>query len=269
MKFCYVDESGTGDEPVAVMVGVVVDSQRMHVTKEHWQELLRHLSEIINHELAEIHTRDFYSGNGIWRQMDGSSRTNFISAIFEWLNDRKHHIVYSSANKAKYYDAVRSGIIPRELNTIWRYLAFHLMLAIQKRYQKEKKNKGNTVFIFDNEKREEKRFIDLINNCPDWSDTYYGYSRLKRRIDQIIDAPYFGYSKEVGMIQVADFVAYFLRRYAEIREGLVPARYADEEEKVCQWVSLISSRTIGKVIFIHQKGDAPALRYFIGLPQTL
>lgn len=34
MKFCYVDESGTGDEPYAVMVGIVVDTQRMHVTKQ-------------------------------------------------------------------------------------------------------------------------------------------------------------------------------------------------------------------------------------------
>jgi len=31
MKFCYLDESGIGDEPYAVMVGIIVDAQRMHV----------------------------------------------------------------------------------------------------------------------------------------------------------------------------------------------------------------------------------------------
>ena len=46
MKVCYCDESGTGDEPIAVLVGVVVDSQRMHVTKEHWGDLLENLSTI-------------------------------------------------------------------------------------------------------------------------------------------------------------------------------------------------------------------------------
>jgi hypothetical protein len=39
MKVCYFDESGTGEEPVAVVTGVVVDAQRMHATKEHWSEL--------------------------------------------------------------------------------------------------------------------------------------------------------------------------------------------------------------------------------------
>ena len=57
MKLCYCDESGTGKEPIAVMVGVVVDSQRMHITKEDWDELLNHLSDIVGVQLDEIHTR--------------------------------------------------------------------------------------------------------------------------------------------------------------------------------------------------------------------
>jgi hypothetical protein len=44
MKVCYCDESGTGDEPIAVMVGVLVDSQRMHITKKDWCELLEQFS---------------------------------------------------------------------------------------------------------------------------------------------------------------------------------------------------------------------------------
>jgi len=38
MKICYFDESGTGEEPVAVVTGVIVGTQRMHVTKEHWSD---------------------------------------------------------------------------------------------------------------------------------------------------------------------------------------------------------------------------------------
>ena len=33
MKFCYLDESGVGNEPVLVMARVNVDVQRMHQTK--------------------------------------------------------------------------------------------------------------------------------------------------------------------------------------------------------------------------------------------
>ena len=47
MKFCYCDESGTGDEPIAVMVGIVVDAQRMHLTKADWAELLETLSQLL------------------------------------------------------------------------------------------------------------------------------------------------------------------------------------------------------------------------------
>jgi hypothetical protein len=47
MKFCYCDESGTGDEPIAVMVGVIVDATRMHVTKSDWSALLVRLSHIV------------------------------------------------------------------------------------------------------------------------------------------------------------------------------------------------------------------------------
>ena len=51
MKICYFDESGTGHEPVAVVIGIVVDTQRMHVTKEHWIKLLSNLSDIVGKPL--------------------------------------------------------------------------------------------------------------------------------------------------------------------------------------------------------------------------
>jgi len=57
MKICYFDESGTGQEPVAVVIGIVVDTQRMHVTKEHWASLLADLSAIAGKPLQELHSR--------------------------------------------------------------------------------------------------------------------------------------------------------------------------------------------------------------------
>jgi hypothetical protein len=60
VKFCYVDESGIGDEPyAAVMVGVIVDSHRMRPTKRDWDELLSDLSNKLDYRVHEIHTRDF------------------------------------------------------------------------------------------------------------------------------------------------------------------------------------------------------------------
>jgi len=85
VKICYFDESGTGNEPVAVVTGVVVDTQRMHVTKEHWSSLLSKLSDICGRQLDELHTRDFYTGSGPFRQMAGPDRAQYIQETVEWF----------------------------------------------------------------------------------------------------------------------------------------------------------------------------------------
>ena len=79
MRFVYIDESGTGEEPVSVMVGVIADSYRMRLTKQHWNSLLKELSKIVKKPIEEIHTRDFYSGNSPWRDLKGIDRYNIIT----------------------------------------------------------------------------------------------------------------------------------------------------------------------------------------------
>lgn len=263
MKVCYCDESGTGDEPIAVMVGIIVDAHRMHITKDHWRELLEELSRLANREISELHTRDFHAGNGVWREMDGPQRANIITRIFEWLGERKHHVVYASVCKKTYHSEFALQRIPDELNTIWRFLGFHLILAMQKYCQKEEKNKGHTIFIFDNEEREQMRFTDIILRPPVWSDEYYSRKRKEEQLNQIIDVPYFGDSKDVALIQVADVASFFLRRYAEIKEGLRPARYNNEEQKVTDWINLLKARSIGSSMIYPktQRGAAEEIFY--------
>jgi hypothetical protein len=262
MRVCYCDESGTGNEPIAVMVGIIVDAQRMHITKDHWRTLLGELSEIAERDISEIHTRDFYSGNGIWRGLGGRERAEIITAIFEWLAERKHQLVYSSVCKETYDLNFKLQNIPDELNTIWRFLGYHLILAMQKWCQREKKNKGHTIFVFDNEERQMVRFTDLIARPPEWSNEYYSKGNKQDALDQIVDVPYFGDSHEVALIQVADMASYFLRRYAEIKEGLVPARYGDEEERVEGWVTKLMERSIGRGYIYPRTGRCGAADLF-------
>jgi len=92
LKFCYVDESGMGAEPYAVMVGVIADAGRMHVTKKDWSELLAYLSSIVGRKIQEVHTKDLYPGNGPFRGIDGEKRSAIITAIFKWLRDRRHRL---------------------------------------------------------------------------------------------------------------------------------------------------------------------------------
>jgi len=262
MKFCYLDESGTGDEPYAVMAGVVVDTYRMNVTKYDWQALLDYLSELIGRPVPEIHTRDFYPGNGVWRGLDGPKRGAVISAVFNWLKDRKHRVVFSAVDKALYREVEERGEIREGIQTLWQCLGLHIALALQKKLKTCGKNKGNTLLVFDRETSEEAKFPELVKAPPAWTDEYYGHEKEQRRLNQIIDVPYFADSKHVGLIQMADVAAFFLRRYIEIKTDAKPPKYEGEEDKVAEWVALMCERHISTSAAYPKMGRNPATDFF-------
>tara|TARA_A100001391_G_scaffold203394_1_gene195607 strand:- start:4657 stop:5478 length:822 start_codon:yes stop_codon:yes gene_type:complete len=265
MKFCYCDETGTGVEPYAVLLGVVVDSSRMHLTKSDWTSFLSDLSKEVGKELQELHTRNFYSGSGVWKGIDGPERSLVIDRFINWFANRKHHVVMSAIDKSRFQSMKDDGEIPDEIGTIWKAMGFHVALAMQKRYQNEAKNKGNTVFIFDEEVKEEVTFQRLILNPPEWSESYYKKKRTHAPLNQIVDAPYFADSKNVALIQVADFLSYFVRRYIEIQTGSVPAKYAEEEEKIQEWFDKIKSRSIPYQSMYPKNGRCETAEMFWGL----
>lgn len=246
VKFCYVDESGTGDEPYAVMAGVIVDALRMHITKSEWKDLLEVLSAIVGRPVSEIHTRDFYPGNSPWRGLAGDFRARVITAVFDWLSERKHRIVYCAVDKGRFKREFETEAQAGEVQTLWRFMALHLCLAVQKHHQRLEKNKGNTVLVFDNEPTEEDAFVDLVASPPSWTDTYYARGSAQRRLDQIVDVPHFVDSRRVGLIQVADLVSYFLRRHIEIEQGGIRPRYDGEDGLVAQWAGMAMSQSIPK-----------------------
>jgi hypothetical protein len=270
MKFCYCDESGTGGDPVAVMVGVIVDSHRMHLTKSDWKDLLTHLSTELGRDVRELHTAEFYPGNGIWRGIDGEMRARLISTIFEWLRERKHRIVYAAVRRSRYEEMVAAGTIPTEVGSLWRFLGLHLILAVQKTHSKLPKKKGHTVFVFDHKKRDEARFIDLVTAPPPWTDTYYKRRASAGALDCVVDVPYFGDSTEVALVQLADFLAFFLRRYIEIKEGLVPARYEGEDAKLDEWGRTLSNLSVGaSVMYPRSRRCACAELFFSAAPRAV
>lgn len=253
MQFIYIDESGIGQERISVMVGVVADSHRMRKTKEHWNNLLSNLSNIIGRNIKEIHTRDFYSGNSPWRDLDGDQRSDIITEIFNWLTNRRHSIVISAVDKNEFYRSFQNENCANEISTLWRFMAFHLSLSIQKRYQGSPRGRnrtinltGHTVLIFDNEEREQKHFTDLLLNPPDWSDTYYDKKPNQEKLSQIVDVPHFVDSRDVGLIQLADFICFFLRKYIELQMGHIDPEYDDELEKANIWANQILNQLIPK-----------------------
>jgi hypothetical protein len=269
MKFCYVDESGTGAEPYAVMVGIVVDALRMRPTKADWDVLLKKLESIVGKPIDEIHTRDFYAGNGPWREIDGPQRAAIVDSVMSWIAARKHSLVFAAVDKSKYFQEFPDDARFGDIRALWRFLGLHLALSIQKHHQRLTKNKGNTVLIFDNEEREQTRFTDLILNPPNWTDSYYQRTSEQESLDQIIDVPYFADSKDVPLLQVADFVAYFLRRYAEI-EGGDPERYKGENKQVQKWILMALERAVPmSAIYPKRERCACAELFYTHAPESI
>jgi hypothetical protein len=69
-----------------------------------------------------------------------------LANIFNWLAERKHRAVYASVCKPQYKQNYALQKIPDELNTIWRFLGFHVILAMQRCCQPEEKTKGILFF---------------------------------------------------------------------------------------------------------------------------
>jgi hypothetical protein len=155
MKFCYFDESGMGDEPYLVVAGIIVDAARMHVTKEDWVEFLSYLSNAANRNVDEFHTRQFYFGNGIWREIDGPRRAEIIEAVIAWVENRKHKCVFSGIDKQRYKERHGDERL-KQFKSPWCAAAMHCTLQVQKQHQREEKTKGHSVLIFDREVSEEK-----------------------------------------------------------------------------------------------------------------
>ena len=267
MKFCYVDESGTGDESYAVMVGVMVDALRMRPTKSDWDAVLEELSRLASRRIDEIHTRDFYAGNGPWRGLEGSIRAEVIDRVLDWLARRKHSLVYCAVDKDLWYREFPGDTRYGTVGTLWRFLGLHLALAIQKHNQRKRMNKGNTVLIIDNEERERVRFTDLILNPPDWTHSYYNKGHRQDALDQIVDAPYFADSRDIPLLQVADFVAFFLRRHLELEVG-DPERYEGERARVGGWAAKALKRSIPRAAIYPRRDRCQCSQLFYDYAPT-
>lgn len=270
MKLIYADESGIGGEPFAVMAGIVVDTQRMHKTKAEWLTLLSELSAKTGRPVAEFHTKDFYPGNGIWRGMQGPERAEVMDLIGKWITERKHDIVVVACDAAEYFKHRDAGSLPAEVASLWRFLATHFLLALQREHQTHDKNKGHSLIIFDEENTEKEAIAQFVLSPPSWTDTYYGRKKKDVALNQIVDVPYFVDSKHAALVQTADYLAFVFRKYLELKSGRVAERFDGEFAKIESWAQTLAERSITPASVYPEKGRcACAEMYFSRSPEQL
>jgi len=268
MKFCYFDESGMGNEPYLVVAGIIVDAQRMHVTKDAWAAFLKYLSRAAGRQVLEFHSRDFYRGNGIWRGIDGIKRAKIIDAILDWVKARKHKCIFSGLDKAKFKKVLAKDQRINTFKSMWCAAAMHCTLQVQKQHQRETKTKGHSLLIFDREVMEETNLSLLIHTPPGWTDTYYDRKKKQTALDQIVDVPFFADSKHILLAQVVDLFAYILRTSAEIEDSLTKEKYDGEGDKMKAWSEAIAELALPRASRYPVKGRCQTAQLFWDLAPT-
>jgi len=99
MKFIYIDESGKDKvSPFAVLCGIAFDHNRMRKTKEDWLKFIKWLNEQ-GVKTSEMHTAQFFAGNGVWYKLTGIKRKLIISSVIKWINSRSHEFAVVAAEK--------------------------------------------------------------------------------------------------------------------------------------------------------------------------
>lgn len=267
MKFCYLDETGTGQEPVVILVGIIIDIQRMNRTKLEWNGLFDELSQLAKKPITEIHAKDLIPGNDAWRGVDPNTRVQVVDTILNWLGTRNHRVTFSAIDKSRF--GTCADIRKSALKNEWVASAFHIALSLQKEHQSKEKNKGHTVLIFDKGK-EPIELVELLINPPEWSDTFYNRGKKQSQLDQIIDVPFYADSQHISLIQIADLICYVLRRYSEIKDYGSAENYSGELARYEGWVEKIKALCIATNQRYKKRGACDTSKFFAELaPSSL
>lgn len=267
MFVCYCDESGfTGcnhdrNQPVTVVAGVLVNTYNMHKTRADFASLTRKAKKLLKEaglgSFAELKAQELYSGSGPWKGIDGAERHALYGAMLKWLCQRKHKVVASVIDDKVFCGKVASkDPLSTKLRAPYVAGALHLSLMVQRANQGAAKNKGRTILIFDAQGEFEKDVSQLLYSPPSWTDDYYGYRRGER-LDQVVDTAYFVRSHQASFIQIADLVAYVLRKHAELTHHGFGEKYTGESARTEEWASMLRSSMMPRPhVFPSAKGTA-------------
>jgi len=268
MYIGYVDESGyvgrarNPDQPVQAMACILPSAYNLHRTTDEFAGIMRILRRN-NIPLAELKAEEIYRGRGAWQRVNGDIRHKILTQYFNWLVNRRHKIILSLIDNNKFFDLKDSGNqIAGRLGFPYVAGALHIALAVQKHNKGQKKNKGKTILIFDEQRDFEDTVEDLIARPPDFTDIFYGYRAKDRsKLNQIIDTAYFVKSHYSFLIQTADTVAFVSRLYLQLTDYGMQESYSGELNRLQQWFNMIRGRLIPRA-HVYPRGSYEIFEFY-------
>jgi len=122
-------------------------------------------------------------------------------------------------------------------------LSTHLLFAFSQRYQNDKGVKGDFVTIFDNGCVGEE-FNNFILS-EDANILFREYSGMKKGVIKLSDAPLSANSKHSSLIQIADFIVFFVRRKIDLENGM-NEKYKGEKNDIDNFYKQLSKNELSK-----------------------
>lgn len=229
MKFLYVDESGGMNQGnIFVMCGLMVDAYKLRKKTEDVAKRLKVVYEQHPGERFELKTKKFLDGKGGWNKISNSDRQNLLSGLILDAIDGGSEIYGIGIAFDAFKNTMECNFGYPFGNSYWVSSAMFISSLVQKKMQTYTKNKGNTVFVVDDNKCETSNFSDALVECDPWYDGLYQQRRKKGghliwiprkqndRFDQIINTAFGIKSHNSSLIQVADAISYVYRRNLEL-----------------------------------------------------
>ncbi len=132
MKVCYVDESSNAtQDPCLIMVGILVDSSRLHRTQREFAKFFDLVQGLFAETLRELKGSKMLFGRDRWRKVNPDIRKQIISYFCDWIAKRKHRLIVTGIDRAKLKGMEKDGQ-PAERRDEWLAAALHVALQIQK-----------------------------------------------------------------------------------------------------------------------------------------
>ena len=247
MKFCYVDENLDNQcQLVQVMVGIVVDAQRLNRTRLEFGEIFGVVGDAFPGALRELKGSKIFYGRDGWRQVAPEVRKD----IFRRIPVSGLATASITSQCPRSTSAVLTPTFlrttPRSLKDLWVAGAVHIALQLQRLHQGLDKNKGHTVIPFDENKLKADKLNEVLFGPPEWTEPYYDKTKKHQPLDQIIDSAFFTKSHHAGLAQVADLFAFAFRRYAELTEYEIQPEYPGELVDIQAIVQCLAAHLIAR-----------------------
>ena len=252
MYICYVDESGhcgkkfNPEQPVEVLCGVRTDISKLFKTQRQHKKLLAILNKH-NIKITELKASDAYGGRKGWNDVDPKIRDTVFEIMFEWFHERSCKFTVCPIDSGLFFEVKGKGDeFAQRFGYPYEAGSVNVVLSLQKDHRSKKNNKGKTFIVFDEQPGHDNNLLDLFESDLSFSDGYTGYKERPRaaeqpdRLDQLIDVPYFSKSHLTVLIQLADWAAFVVCRYLNLKVYKQSERYKGEFNKIEAWYKQIN-----------------------------